>query len=1021
MKVINKAIMIYVSVYLIALLFPCFCFGNTNEAVLVDYGNTNIVTSSDSGLNDFSGNMGIINKDEIPYGAGKLICVSGNNCSQQLTWDFGSATDSYTGIFFSLFGLSDTRVTFDGSTVETLLFTEHVLDLDKVDGELQEPGGARSFNNLAILLKNGSPETVTVRVELKDSKGGMRYTRYSMTAGEEKTLLWDYRNLQSYWVDGIDLDIHSAKILSLMIERQHVVHNVYNPATGSIDIKRIWFEANRLETEPSTDALLLDQLKRRSAQYFLDWSSRKPESFGIPQDRSTFGDLLTVAGVGFALPAYIISSNNGWISKDAAAYMVLSVLENLDKEDSFGSEQKGKVGYQGWFYHFLDVHGNRKLNFDFTDTTSINEAMNTVEVSTIDTALALMGILASQSYFTGSDPVETNIRARAQNIYNRVVWHFMYNSPKRQFVHGWKPVEQRNADDFTVPDNNGLGHYSKGTWDYYTDEALIIALLAAGTAIDASDFYCSLNRVPDSNGLIRTYPGALFTYQFFHAFLNTNPSGTNGLPLINACPEEIPINWYENSRKAILTTKEYVESNPHNFSTYGPNAWGISAAQGPYGAYHAYGVPPVAIVNAPAVEGQNLEEPYQDGTVTYYGLVSSVSFGDDLKNKVIQALRAGWAKGHWHYRFALPDAFNDQINQVNADPQNSPLLLRTDGPWLQRALFAIDQGPMLLHLENQASGLIWSLLSRNPNIIKGVNTLNAPLQTVFEGEGGEGGRSIMTRSNASLGETKLLMSGDSLTFKFKTLGEKQYSIKIRYSNDNYGPLEVVSIFSDNVKVGEFNPQDTGDYGNGWDIFITSEAIGPVLVGPGDHTLTLKVEGGDGYGVEIDSVTLEVVKNEVTVNNTGSGGISCVPVSVLYGRSSRCVITPVSTPHPTYLDAFTDNGARVLDKVKDSVYSLGNVTSGHQLEAVFKVMPIRNSTTDMYFIQLQEACRSAVPDSILQLQAISFTENLVVSTNGCLSLMGGYDPSYVPTTNTSVIEGCLTVEKGMLAIDNIVIK
>lgn len=990
-----------------------------SEAVLIDFSNTNIVTKNDTGFNDFSGNMGVINKKEIPYGVSNLLCTTGNNCTQQLQWNFGSTLDAYTGFFLSLFGLTDTLVTFDGGLPQKLYFSEHVLDLDNVDGELQEPEGARSFTKLGIQIKNNSMETVTLRVELSDPHGGMRYTRFTIAAAEDKNLLWDFRNDLN---DGSDLDIHSAKILSLVIERQHVADNVSNPPVGSIAIKRIWFETNRAEIEPADDTQLLDLTKRRSAQYFIDWSSRKTETKGIPQDRSTFGDLLTVGGVGFALPAYIISAHNGWLDRNAAANNTLSVLKTLDNQEGFGPEPIGRIGYQGWFYHFLDILGQRKLNFDYAETTTINEAGNTVEVSTIDTGLALMGVLASQSYFTGSDPVETEIRTRAQSIYDRVDWDFMYNIPKRQFVHGWKPNEARNPDDFTVPDGAGLGKYSKGSWDYYTDEALIIALLAAGANIDASDFYCSLNMLPDNTGLIRTYPGALFTYQFLHAFINTNPSASNGLPLLNACPEESLVNWYDNSRKAIQTTIGYAESNPKQFASYEPNAWGISAAEGPHDLYHAYGVPSVAVVNTPAVTGQNLEEPFQDGTVTYYGMVSSVSFGADLKNKVVQALRAAWAKGHWHYRFALPDAFNDQISQVKPDPTNLPTLLRTDGPWLQRPLFAIDQGPMLLHLENEASGLIWNLLAQNLNIRRGVNALNAPRQTIFEGEEGTGSGRIMPRSNASQKKTAWLMDGESRQFRFNVLGEKQYVIKVRYSNDNYGPLEVVSILIDDVKVGEFQPQDTGDFGHGWNVFLTSDAIGPATLGPGSHVLSLQVAGGDNFGVEIDAVTLECTTNSVATDVTGNGGtIKCTPASTLYGRSSRCVIAPITAPHPTYLTALTDNSSNVLDKIVDATYTLGNVTTGHQLAAVFEVKPVRNSATDMYYVKLQDACNSATDGNKLLLRSVMFGENLVVNTLGTLTFLGGYDSSYVPTSSPSIIKGSVKVSMGKLVINKVVIQ
>jgi hypothetical protein len=91
----------------------------------------------------------------------------------------------------------------------------------------------------------------------------------------------------------------------------------------------------------------------------------------MPQDRSTFGDLLTVGGVGFALPAHIIAAEPGWISRQEAATRVLNVLRLLDQENAYCPDRVGCLGYRGWLYHFLGTDGRRKLNFDFIDSSKV--------------------------------------------------------------------------------------------------------------------------------------------------------------------------------------------------------------------------------------------------------------------------------------------------------------------------------------------------------------------------------------------------------------------------------------------------------------------------------------------------------------------------------------------------------------------------------------------------------------------------------------------------------------------------
>jgi len=369
---------------ILALLLTPQASAQQSEVVLEDY--SDIVTRNDLGFNDFSGNAGDLNKDNRPYGAGSLACAPRTttevSCSLQFDWNFAISADreAFTGLFYSLFGLTDTQATFDSRTVTTVSFPEHSLDLDQIDGALAEPAGPRSFAQLRLAVSHREPESLTLRVEVRDTQGGGRFTRFRLSGSpSQQVLTWSFRDPSTFTVlGGRDLNLRLAKVLSLVIERSHAADRVQNPDRGSLQIHRLWFVLTRPETDPPADAELLDALERRAAGYFLDWASRKPDSLGIPQDRSTLGDLLTVGGIGFALPAYVIAAERGWISRADAAARSLAVLRALSNRGTFGPERTGRIGHRGWFYHFLGPDGRRKLNFDFRETER-REDLNTVE------------------------------------------------------------------------------------------------------------------------------------------------------------------------------------------------------------------------------------------------------------------------------------------------------------------------------------------------------------------------------------------------------------------------------------------------------------------------------------------------------------------------------------------------------------------------------------------------------------------------------------------------------------------
>src|SRR5258708_3812271 len=189
----------------------------------------------------------------------------------------------------------------------------------------------------------------------------------------------------------------------------------------------------------------LDTLEQRTFHYFWDLTNT---ANGLTPDRSPTPSFSSIAAVGFALTAYPIGAERGYITRAQARQRVLTTLRFFwtATQDSTAT---GVTGYKGFFYHFLDM--------------STGKRFQQVELSTIDTALLLAGVLFCQSYFNGTDTSETAIRTLADSLYARADWQWI--SPRPPLVAmGWHP-------------ETGFIPYD---WRGY-NEAMLLYILALGS------------------------------------------------------------------------------------------------------------------------------------------------------------------------------------------------------------------------------------------------------------------------------------------------------------------------------------------------------------------------------------------------------------------------------------------------------------------------------------------------------------------------------------------------------------
>ena len=158
----------------------------------------------------------------------------------------------------------------------------------------------------------------------------------------------------------------------------------------------------------------------RAASFAFFWEQTDPAT-GIVRDRSrTDGSpssdnhvkVGSIASVGFGLTGMCIAAERGWQPRDAVLERTRTTLR------SFAETQAHE---HGWFYHWLNVH------------TGAREWQS--EVSSIDTALLLGGVLTVRQCFAG----DAEIARLAEAIYRRLDFDWMRNGHPTLLSHGWRP------------------------------------------------------------------------------------------------------------------------------------------------------------------------------------------------------------------------------------------------------------------------------------------------------------------------------------------------------------------------------------------------------------------------------------------------------------------------------------------------------------------------------------------------------------------------------------------------------
>jgi hypothetical protein len=312
------------------------------------------------------------------------------------------------------------------------------------------------------------------------------------------------------------------------------------------------------------------------------------------------------------------------------------------------------------------VIGYKGLFYHFLDMTTAVRTWD-CELSTIDTALLFAGILDCKQYFTRDDPAEAQIRALADSIYYRADWEFVRNGQPGIRM-GWLPT---------------TGFSTFGLWQGY-NEGMILYLLALGSPthpVPTTTWNYWLSGYLWSTQYGQTYVifAPLFGHQYTHCWVDFRERE-------DAFGRVRNITYFENSRRATLAQRTYAIANPGHWTGYSDSLWGLTASDIKNG-YNARGAPPAM---------------NDDGTITPTAPIGSIAFAPDEVIPVLRNMVLNYPLLWGPY--GLRDAFNLSLNPV----------------WYDTDYVGIDQGPIVMMIENHLTGAVWNRFMLNPDILNGL-------------------------------------------------------------------------------------------------------------------------------------------------------------------------------------------------------------------------------------------------------------------------------------------------------------
>ena len=425
-------------------------------------------------------------------------------------------------------------------------------------------------------------------------------------------------------------------------------------------------------TREFNDDELLTMLQEACFRYY--WEGADPSS-GMTRENIPGDDRIVATGAsGFGIAALVVGVERGFITRAEGIARLVKVVGFLEHARR----------YHGVWSHYMNgATGETMPVFGMFDNGG----------DLVETSFLMQGLLAARQYFHGESRPEQGLFRRISKLWEAVEWDWYRSDPKSNFIYWhWSPEWGQQIHHPLIGFNEVMITY-------------LLAMSSPTHGVPVGMYYSGwAGQSDDAIGYRRGWSGSLDGdhYANGHTYygIKLDVGVATGGPLFfthysflgfdpKRLHDRFTSSYFENNRNIALINRAYSIDNPKHFAGYGPNAWGLTASDGPEGY----------VPHAP-------DPDHDRGTLTPTGALASFPYTPEASMAAFKHYYRDLGAQLWDI-YGPRDAF---------DPGHD---------WISPIYMGLNQAPIVVMVENHRTGLVWKSFMANPEITEMLRKFDA--------------------------------------------------------------------------------------------------------------------------------------------------------------------------------------------------------------------------------------------------------------------------------------------------------